>query len=128
MIVLTLPWPDSRLSPNARTHRMEKARLTKKARADAGWLTLNALGRQRVNSYRVDVRITFTPPRSTINLDNAIGAFKAAQDGIADAIGVPDERWNVTYGELQKSQRPASVLVEITETLGIVRKQERKMA
>lgn len=30
-------------------------------------------------------------------MDNAIASLKGASDGVADAIGVDDARWSVTY-------------------------------
>ena len=86
-----LPWPAKKLHPNARPHRMEKARLTKKARADARSVASDAK-LPRIEAGDINVTCIFSPPPPKRNrdLDNLIAACKAYFDGIADAIGVND--------------------------------------
>jgi hypothetical protein len=77
MIEIALPWPDPRLSPNARVHFMALARVKKSARHDA-WLTA----------------IAATTP--------------------ADALGVDDGWWKVSYAMNGSGRLRAGVLVKVS--------------
>jgi hypothetical protein len=59
-------------------------------------------------------RVTFHPPDNRKrNYDGMIGAFKSGQDGVADQIGIPDERWAMPHyckGEIVKG---GAVIVEV---------------
>lgn len=89
-----LPWPAKKLHPNARPHRMEKARLTKKARADARSVASDAK-LPRIEAGDINVTCIFSPPLPKRNrdLDNLVAACKAYFDGIADAIGIDDSHF-----------------------------------
>lgn len=93
--MITLPWPDRRLSPNARTHWALKARLTKEARIAAGWAA-RACGIRVDGGGRVELHILFCPPsRRRYDLDNCLASNKAALDGIAEALGADDSRFHL---------------------------------
>lgn len=97
VITFFLPWPDRRLSPNAREHWFKKAKITKKARESA-WATALEAKVSRISADRLSVRVTFCAPnKRRRDLDNCIGAFKAAGDGIAQAVGIDDSKWSVSY-------------------------------
>lgn len=88
--MITLPWPPKELSPNARVHRMVKARQAKLYK-EACW----ALAREK-NSRpppgRVHLKITFYPPtRQRRDLDNLLASIKAGIDGVAMAWQIDDE-------------------------------------
>lgn len=91
---IDLPWPAKKLHPNQRPHRMEKARLTKAARADARCVASDTK-LPRINASALKVTCIFSPPLPTRNrdLDNLVAACKAYFDGIADAIGIDDSRF-----------------------------------
>jgi crossover junction endodeoxyribonuclease RusA len=110
---ITLPWPLKELSPNARCHWTTKARAVKRYRADCHNITL-AEGIRKIKADRVDVNIIITVPNAKWNRDNAIASFKAGQDGVADAIGIPDERWSVTYAFLPP-ESPGKIELTIRE-------------
>lgn len=104
-MIVTLPWPDKRLSPNARIHWGAKASVKAKARKDAAYLAYAAMG-EGVRSVRlrflgdapIPVTITFYPPDARHrDDDNMVGAFKSLRDGIADALGVNDRRFRPHY-------------------------------
>ncbi len=83
-VTLILPWLDSKLSPNARPHPMEKARLIKKSKLGARKVARDArrkLGRQL--EPPVTAQWIFVPPdkrkRDTDNL-TANSGCKAAVD------------------------------------------------
>jgi crossover junction endodeoxyribonuclease RusA len=94
MLTVTLPWPDRRLSPNARCHWAAKARVAQAAHLEA-W----ALARERRNGPLpaegpIRVALVFHPPtRARRDLDNFQAACKWALDGIAQALDVDDSRF-----------------------------------
>lgn len=96
--MIVLPWPSSSLSPNARGHWAVKAKSAKKAKADAATVARGAMVKIGAVPLRPVVIVTFYPPTNhRRDLDNMIASFKAAQDGIASAIGVDDAYWDVSY-------------------------------
>lgn len=115
---ITLPWPDKVLSPNARTHRMALARAKKAAREATAWDVVQQVP-QGVRQGFADssgplaYRVTFYPPdKRHRDDDNMIGAFKAARDGIADALRVDDRRFKPHY-LFEDPAAPGRVLVEV---------------
>jgi len=111
VLMLTVPWPPANLSPNARVHWAALAKAKKKYRKDCGWLA-RAQGARRMSAERLDVTITLCPPvRGRGDFDNNIASLKAGIDGIADAIGIDDSKWRMTF----KSSAPqGNGLVMIT--------------
>ncbi len=103
-MIVTLAWPDKRLSPNARTHWRAKVGPKQSAKIAAGWATVAAKGYHSVKDSLaasegpVAVQVTFYPPDARHrDDDNMIGSFKAARDGIADALGIDDRRFRPSY-------------------------------
>lgn len=108
-----LPWPSRTLHPNSRPHWAAKAKAVKKARADAAWLTWNHVGRN-MPWQRVGVSVTFLPPdKRRRDLDGMIASHKAAQDGIADALGIDDSKFACSY-RIGEPVKGGAVRVEIT--------------
>jgi crossover junction endodeoxyribonuclease RusA len=111
MTRIELPWPAKELSPNARGHWAKMARFKKGAREFAYWTLMQTGMRTVYIEWLNDVpqiTITFCPPdKRRRDLDNAIASFKSAQDGIADALGIDDSRWAVSYrfGDVVKGGR-----------------------
>ena len=97
MTTITLPWPDAKLSPNWRGHWARKAPVTKRARA-AAWAATKAAGASVAHDGPIAMRVTFhAPDKRRRDRTNAEAAMKAAFDGIADALGVDDVRFEPTY-------------------------------
>lgn len=103
-MIISLPWPDKRLSPNARLHWKARVGPRQDARRRAGWLTVAADGYWTVKDALkasegpIPVRITFYPPdKRHRDDDNMIASFKAWRDGVADALGVDDRRFRPHY-------------------------------
>jgi crossover junction endodeoxyribonuclease RusA len=115
---LTLPWPDRRLSPNARIHWRAKAPVTKQARSDAAYLTYAATSggmrelRQTLGGEGpIPLTVTFYPPdKRHRDDDSMVSSFKAARDGIADALGVNDRRFRPTY-QFADPEKPGRIEV-----------------
>jgi crossover junction endodeoxyribonuclease RusA len=119
-MLISLPWPDRRLSPNARLHWRAKAPVTKKARTDAMLATYAALGcglrEVRANlsgDGPISLKVTFYPPdRRHRDDDGMVGSFKAARDGIADALGVNDRRFRPHY-YFAEAEKPGRIEVVV---------------
>jgi len=90
---ITLPWPSKQLSPNARVHWSEKARVAKKYRAQCYILAKQA----KVELPKADKLHLFVdfyqPDHRGRDQDNIEAMLKSAYDGIADALGVNDNRF-----------------------------------
>lgn len=117
---IVLPWPDRRLSPNARIHWRPKAALTAKARADAHLAALEAAG-SALSSIRaslsgdapIPLRVTFYPPdKRHRDDDNMVACAKSVRDGIADALHVNDRRFRPHYFFADPA-KPGKVVVEV---------------
>lgn len=119
-MIIVLPWPDKRLSPNARLHWRAKAPVTKKAREDAALATLEAAqGRIAVVRWElageggIPLTVRFYPPDYRHRDDDGmIGSFKAARDGIADTLQVNDRRFRAHYF-FEEPAKPGRIEVEI---------------
>jgi crossover junction endodeoxyribonuclease RusA len=89
---LDLPWPAKALHPNSRPHHMTKHRATKAARESAR-IMAKPIG--KIDAEAVKVTCIFSPPpvKRNRDADNLLAACKAYFDGIADAIGINDSRF-----------------------------------
>lgn len=97
MTAVTLPWPDPKLSPNAREDRRAIAGIRKAQKDTAFWLAKNSGLSFPHLSEGFHVRVTFHPPdRRRRDLDNMLASVKSALDGIALATGVDDHKWGLT--------------------------------
>lgn len=109
---LTLPWPPTGLSPNDRVHWAAKSKLVKAYRTDCYWAA-KAGGVRVVDAPELALTITFHPPRrGRIDRDNRIAAFKAGQDGLAEAMGCDDSIFVPTY-RLGEPIKGGAVIVEV---------------
>ncbi len=109
---LTLPWPPSGLSPNARLHWAAKAKLTKAYRADCYW-TAKAGGVPVVEPLPLALTVTFCAPNARKrDRDNLIASCKALQDGLAQAMGCDDSIFVPTY-RMGQPIKGGAVIVEV---------------
>ena len=95
MLTVDLPWPDKRLSPNARDG-WPKIKAKEEARHDAFYITREAKA-DLVEwysgglPYRILAQYTFYPPdKRHRDQDNYSAMMKPYQDGVCDALGVDD--------------------------------------
>lgn len=95
---ITLPWPPSTLSPNARpAHWSIKAKAAKAYRTVCKALA-EAHGVVAPESPKIALWVEFVPPdRRHRDDDNLAASFKAGRDGLADALGVDDKRFVARY-------------------------------
>lgn len=117
-MIISLPLPDPRLSPNARQHWRPRAVVIRAHKEHAFWCATNAMREQgftqrswatkRSQLQPLNVLVTVHyPDHRRRDLDNTVSACKGYQDGIATALGVDDAKWNVSYrkGEIIKGGR-----------------------
>lgn len=108
-----LPWPDRKLSPNARVHWAALASAKKKAKRDARYAT-QAAGIGKIEAERLSVRyVIFPPNRHARDTDNIVSSLKAAQDGIAEAIGIDDSKWTTSYRMAGAIEKGGMIKVEL---------------
>ena len=111
---IELPWPAKVLSPNARVHWAVKSKAVKLSRA-AAFYFVRAVERAALPWDRVKVRMEFLPPdKRRRDRDNLIASMKAATDGIADAIGIDDSRFETTYS-IGEPIKGGAVIVTLEE-------------
>ena len=99
---IELPWPPKELSPNARVHFRAKAAATKAYREQAYWTAKTAYMRGELTRSElpaegvISLRFEFRPPDARRrDLDNMLSSMKAGLDGIADALEVNDQRFEL---------------------------------
>ncbi len=115
---LELPWPDKGLSPNARLHWAPLANLKAEARKMAAWAAKAAIpykDRKWIagGDGKIPIKVTFYPPDNRRrDDDNMVASFKAYRDGIADAFGVDDRRFQPHY-HFEDAQKPGRVEVTL---------------
>ena len=94
---INLSWPARALWQNEKCHWRIKGR-TRAAQRKEAW----ALGREAELPKSPDARLTFTfcpPDRRRRDRHNMPETMKGAIDGIADAMGVDDEFFDVRYAD-----------------------------
>lgn len=104
MTTLTLAWPAKDLSPNSRCHWSRKSKAAKLARA-AAWAVTKQQRAVAPADGPVALTLTFcAPDKRRRDTDNMLAAMKSSLDGIADALGVDDNRFQLTMrrGEVVK--------------------------
>lgn len=108
-----LSWPNKLLSPNARPHWSTLAKAKKAAKLEA----FTAVKAARIPMLKVDavkVKYTFFPPdRRARDLDNLAAQTKAASDGIRDAIGVDDSKFEIAFSKANPIEKRGMVKVEL---------------
>lgn len=97
-MTITLPLPDPGLSPNARLHWAQKRKLVEQARYD-GWIATMEVWRPMAPlplPARIPLSLSFVvPDHRRRDLDNLVSSCKAYLDGVADALGVDDSRFDL---------------------------------
>jgi len=93
MVKISMPWPPRKLSPNARAHWAEKAKITKSYKYHC-YIEARLAGVKPIKAAYVEISMTFCPPDARRrDLDNVFASSKAMIDGIALALGVDDHKF-----------------------------------
>jgi len=122
MIVnVSLPWPSSDTSPNARKHWTKVAEAKASQRATSFYLTHQAMRENCIKktdlaqAKQAHVAIIFNAPdKRRRDIDNCLASIKAALDGIADATGIDDGLWSY---EIRRGDVVAGGAVDLTFTV-----------
>lgn len=118
MIELTLPWPGSDLSPNARVHWSVLHRAKKKYRAACARVAKEQ-GADKLQAKALHLSLTFYPPsRRAFDLDNCLARMKSGLDGLADVLGVDDREWSLTIRKADQVGGFVRVSVEVNNLRG----------
>ncbi len=124
---IDLPWPDSKLSPNARIHWAQKAKIAASHRQCA-YVSCLAKSRRDYRdalklSNNLRAMITFYPPdRRKRDLDNLHASCKFYLDGIAQAFGFDDSKikWvNCAWGNDLALRVIVSIDLEPDNKMGV---------
>lgn len=113
MIVVELPFPPAALSGHANGNgRWRKVALTKEWREMAARLTREVGVIELPAKGDIPMHWHFVMPDRRSDRSNAFRRVKAAEDGIADALGVNDRRFlpSISFGGPEK---PGKVVVTI---------------
>lgn len=122
---LTLPWPPSKLSPNARHHWAEVMRAKKAYRTAcyvvASQPTMSFQGVPVVGQLalamprtRISLAVEFQPPdRRRYDRDNLVARLKAGIDGVAQALGVDDHQFDLASITVSDPIPGGAVIVRI---------------
>lgn len=113
---IELPYPPERLNPNNQYRsKVAHNRVFQQYKAHCRFLAIGKKPEPNENGH-YEITITFHPScnRPYRNLDNAIAAFKAGQDGIADAWGIDDKDITPNYTpEFGEPVKGGKVVVEV---------------
>lgn len=126
LVSISLPWPDTILSPNTTAHWAVKAKAKKEYKRIAAMRTYqaNQYGFNQIEG-QVDVQFHFYPPRTgKYDEDNLIARMKSGIDGIAQAIKTDDS--NFHFKEIQIHDPVAGGLVIANVTF--LTRRARKLA
>jgi len=113
-----LPWPAKELSPNARHHWATAARAKKAYRSRCRELGKGqALASAKDGAQSVLVSLTFFPPdKRARDWDNLLASMKSGLDGLADAMGIDDSRWRLSFDVSDVPEKGGLVLVTVEVT------------
>lgn len=103
---------------NTREHHMVKARRVKRQRRSACWATLEAMEGLHVKDKALSITMIRQSPRP-LDFDNLAFSLKAIRDGIADGLGLDDDRERLgliwTVGQTKGSPQGVQVKIEVGE-------------
>lgn len=86
-MIIELPWPSSKLSPNAPVAWREKILIKKKYKRDCKMLSMG----KKISGDKIPVKITFHPPDNRKrDIDNMLASIKYGIDGMCEALGIDD--------------------------------------
>lgn len=113
-----LPWPNKRLSPNARVHWSVLASAKSKYKSDVQLIAMNALIMtglaQKPDFKDACIEYIFCPPRAfEYDLDNALARMKAATDGLSLAFGCDDKGWQFMMKKGDPAKPKGRVIVRV---------------
>ena len=103
---------DPDLSPNARVHHMRRYRAVKEARRATYYAAVSLFTRGEDDGggvrFRYDVTVGLAKGEKTKDSDNIVSMLKAAIDGIADGLGMRNDR-GLRLGTVEQVRDPEGI-------------------
>lgn len=97
-VIIELPFPPSKLSPNARLHWRALDKVKKAYKSDCAWLLFQTPVPELSPGERISLRITISPPDNRRrDRDNMQSALKYAMDELARHWGTDDYLFDPSY-------------------------------
>lgn len=113
---ITLDFPSSKLSPNARSHWAVLAKAKKHYRQDCYFNAMAQGGHTFAlpeGCSHLRASFTFRPPsRRRYDIDNLVARMKSGIDGLVDLIKIDDSLWEMSF-KMGDRARGGQVIVEI---------------
>ena len=119
-MIIKLAFPSPLLFPNRKhADHWTKAHTAKvKARDDAFYATKQAAKAFKPADGYIPLSVLFvTPTRIRRDWDGMAGAFKASQDGIAQALGIDDSRFKPVLIDWVDGEKPGACIVAVGVTI-----------
>lgn len=121
MLLINLPWPDAKLSPNRAKglHWAKTSGLRAQAFETAYTLTFQAVQQHKgqwfaLTTPQVPLTLTFCPPdKRRRDLDNALSSCKLFLDGVATALTIDDARFSPITLKRGEPVKGGAVRVEV---------------
>lgn len=111
---LTLPWPLTELSPNARVHWGRKAKAAKRYKHHCLMACIVGKLKSPVMDGQLHLWIDFHPPSNRrIDGDNALARIKHGIDAISEHLGIDDSMF-VFHPSVKEKRTGGAVIVKIT--------------
>jgi crossover junction endodeoxyribonuclease RusA len=121
-VIIKLPYPPSALNPNKRLHWAVKRKHTQAYRQKCMLMVWNQIGCQQLREFVIgyigDFKVSITfhkPDNRKRDDDNIIASFKAGRDGVADALSVDDNRFEVSYKVSKENVKGGLVVIEVSK-------------
>ena len=118
MITIELPWPDKRLSPNARCHWSAKAKASGEAKNQGFWETIDKIHLKIRGALDGEYQIVYTfhpPDKRRRDQDNFLAMMKSYQDGMCSALNMDDSRIKRTVLEWGEVVKGGKVILRLEE-------------
>jgi crossover junction endodeoxyribonuclease RusA len=94
MMTVTLPWPPKELNPGQRVSWADKAKAAEAYRADCRRICQQDKLTAPKTDGKIHLWVTFfAPTRRRVDDNNLINSFQAGRDGVADVLGIDDNRF-----------------------------------
>ena len=130
MIEIVLGWPPTDLSPNARKHWAVVAKAKRQYRKDCF-----SVSKEQLKKYRgvyknipekLVLEMTFLPPdKRNYDRDNLVARMKSGIDGLADALGINDKRFNTVISTMDSDYLGGFVKIRILQEIPYGKKDQK---
>lgn len=114
-MILELPWPDKKLSPNSRLHHMVLAAAKKAYREQCRTIASQSI--PTLPEGRIRLEIMFYPPANRgYDIDGLLSRMKSGIDGVATAWGIDDVRFRPILIDIGHKRQNGVVEITIKTT------------